>query len=62
MSSCDQEQIKEYDIELRKSATKCLCILSGSWNRRMWIPGETRDNDRVRTFLIHQGLYKKITS
>jgi len=53
MSSVDEEQSKEYDEELRGLAIKSLSAVSGTWNRRNWIPGETRDYDKLRTFLIY---------
>jgi hypothetical protein len=55
LASCDPVQIQNYDSEIFKLAIECLSALSGKYDRKMYIPGETRDHVKVRDFLINQG-------
>lgn len=54
-SSLDAVQIQKYDYEVRKTAVDCLTTLGGIYDRKMYIPGETRENDRARKVLIENG-------
>lgn len=47
--------MEKYDKKIRILATNCLIHLGGIYNRRMYIPGETRDNDKIRRILIENG-------
>lgn len=51
-SSFRQETLNLYDREIRLVSVRCLTTLGGVYNRKMYIPGETRENDRVRRVLI----------
>jgi len=55
LASCDSTLIQNYDIQVIKLSIKCLSALAGKYDRKMYIPGETRDFDKVREFLINQG-------
>lgn len=55
MSSCNAHDLEKYDYNLRLMAIKCLITLGGIYNRKMYIPGETRDNDTARRILIENG-------
>lgn len=47
--------MEKYDKKIRILATNCLIHLGGIYNRRMYIPGETRDNEKTRKILIENG-------
>jgi hypothetical protein len=53
--SLDKEQRENFDHKLRLKATECLISLGGIYNRKLYIPGETRDNDQARKNLIEGG-------
>jgi len=55
LASCDSNLIQNYDTQVIKLSIKCLSALAGKYDRKMYIPGETRDFDLVREFLINQG-------
>jgi len=55
LASCDSTLIQNYDLQVIKLSIKCLSALAGKYDRKMYIPGETRDFDLVREFLINQG-------
>eukprot|EP00825_Cyclidium_porcatum_P039901 TRINITY_DN493_c0_g1_i7.p1 TRINITY_DN493_c0_g1~~TRINITY_DN493_c0_g1_i7.p1 ORF type:complete len:823 (-),score=148.33 TRINITY_DN493_c0_g1_i7:267-2735(-) len=68
-TSCIMEKEKDhYDKQLVIQAIKCLTLLGGIYDRRNYIPGETRENDQIRKILIEGGgllaiiiIYKKST-
>lgn len=47
--------MQKYDFEVRKMSVVCLTTLGGIYDRKMYIPGETRENDKVRRILIENG-------
>lgn len=55
LSSLDSKLIQKYDIEIRRMSVICLTTLGGIYDRKMYIPGETRENDKVRKILIENG-------
>lgn len=55
LASCEASQIQNYDPQIFKLAIKCVGALSGKYNRKNYIPGETRDNVQAREFMINQG-------
>jgi len=55
LASCDSTLVQNYDSQIIKLAIQCLSSLAGKYDRNMYIPGETRDFDKVRVFLINQG-------
>ncbi|EAR92967.2 tubulin-tyrosine ligase family protein (macronuclear) [Tetrahymena thermophila SB210] len=55
LSSCDEKEMEKYDRKIRILATNCLIHLGGIYNRRQYIPGETRDNDKIRRLIIENG-------
>ena len=55
IASCDEKLIKDHDKGVIKLAIQCLCALSGQHDKKKYIPGESRDIDKLRNFLIHQG-------
>ena len=40
---------------MRESAIKCLTVIGGIYNRKMYIPGQTRENEEARKNLIEGG-------
>lgn len=55
LSACDEVKARDYDPALMTQVIRCLCSFAGKYNRRNYIPGETRDNDKLRSFFITQG-------
>lgn len=55
LCSCDEGEIEKYHQKIRVLATNCLIYFGGIYNRRLYIPGETRDNDKIRKILIENG-------
>lgn len=55
LTSLDSHLIQKYDVEIRKMSVICLTTLGGIYDRKMYIPGETRENDKVRKILIENG-------
>lgn len=54
--SCISAKEKDrYDKQLIVNAIKCLTLLGGIYDRRNYIPGETRENDQIRRILIEGG-------
>lgn len=56
LASCNTNEMQNYDLQVMQTAVKCLIALSGK-SKRNYIPGETRDQSKVRDFLISQGIY-----
>lgn len=48
ISNCDENAAEVYAKDLRFEAVKCLITLGGMYNRKMYIPGETRDQEYAR--------------
>ena len=55
LASCDESKSQDYDPALMMQVISCLCSFAGKYNRKNYIPGETRDLDKVRSFFITQG-------
>jgi hypothetical protein len=55
LSSCVQKPEYEYTKPLKLAALKCLETLGGVFNRKIYIPGETRELDKIRNFFTAQG-------
>lgn len=53
--ACDEEKAKNYDPQVLKLVITCLCYLAGTYNRRNYIPTETRENDKLRSYFISMG-------
>jgi len=61
LSTCDEKTLEEYDKEMRVLALACLENLGGIFNRKIFIPGETRELDKIRRFFMAQGMYYYLT-
>mgnify|MGYP000885028939 CR=1 FL=1 len=55
LSSCDEKEIGEYHKELRVAAIKCLVTLAGLPGKKMYIPGETKEQLKTLFFFLSQG-------
>ncbi len=55
LSSINEKAAEKYHKSLRQAAVECLIVLGGIYNRKMYIPGETTENDKVRRILIENG-------
>lgn len=55
MSSMDEQEREKYDPVLRSKALMCLQVFGGIYNRRMYIPGDTKDLDMARKVMIENG-------
>lgn len=55
MASCNAVLVKNYDKKIISLAIEGLISLSGRFQRKNFIPGETRDMERVRFFFMTQG-------
>lgn len=55
LTACDEVKAKDFDPALMTLVINCLCAFAGKYNRRNYIPGETRDYEKVRSFFITQG-------
>lgn len=52
-TSCLHENERDkYDKQLVIQAIQCLALLGGTYDRRAYIPGETRENEQIRKILI----------
>ena len=57
LAACDSAKAQNYDPQVIHLAAQCLGALAGKYDRKKYIPGQTRDQDKVRDFLINQGEY-----
>ena len=55
LSSCDEKEIQSHNKGFLIAVLKCLINLGGVFNRKLYIPGETREANKLRTFFIAQG-------
>jgi len=55
LASCDEKEIQNHDKSFLIATLKCLINLGGIFNRKNYIPGETRDASKLRSFFIAQG-------
>ena len=55
LSSCDEKEIQSHNKNFLMATLKCLINLGGVFNRKLYIPGETRDAARLRSFFLAQG-------
>lgn len=60
INACDEEKEKDYDTQVLKHVITCLCYLAGMYNRRNYIPVETRENDKLRAFFINMGKIDRV--
>ena len=55
LASCSKEEASSCARQLRVAALRCLETLIGTFNRKVYIPGETREQEKMRYFFITQG-------
>ena len=55
LCSCDEKEIQNHNKNFLMATLKCLINLGGVFNRKNYIPGETRDAARLRSFFLAQG-------
>lgn len=48
----DQREYKQFDRGLIKTCIKCLMGLAGVYSVKIFIPGETRENDMIRELFM----------
>ena len=58
ISSCDEKEIDTYCKELRIAALKSLQTLAKLPSAKTYIPGETREQFKVRYFFLSQGIFQ----
>jgi len=55
LASCDEKEIQNHSNAFLMATLKCLVNLGGVFNRKHYIPGETREANKLRNFFIAQG-------
>ena len=58
--SCDEKEIQNHNKNFLMATLKCLINLGGVFNRKGYIPGETRDAAKLRSFFLAQGGFAAI--
>jgi hypothetical protein len=55
LSSCDEKIIRDFDMQLRFKSINALISFVGVFSRKIYVPGETRDNEKIRQYFSEQG-------
>jgi hypothetical protein len=55
LTSCMEKTLQDHHPNLRLSALNLLEVLAGIDSRKIYIPGETRELEKIRNFFIAQG-------
>ena len=62
LTTCDAQNYKNFDRKVQSLAIKSLCSLAGNFSRRIYIPGETSEKQKIRNYFICQsGLLALLT-
>lgn len=55
IDSCDEQQCNAVPYELRFAALRALGNMGGMLAKKVYIPGESREHEKIRNFFISQG-------
>ena len=55
IGACDEKECDKSTHRLRLTALRALGNVGGMMNKKTYIPGESRENEKIRQFFISQG-------